>query len=197
MYTSPEHYRIQLPSMPWPYGRTLTMRKRGDTTKEDLHEVSLSEPLKYRKAVEKLAYYFRREFGYDFPPYHASSTTDVVFMWIGEDYDWNGRRSVGYGACAFDYEPCSESTANFKACNEDGHWFLMWAWFHPYERRKGHLSRAWSYFQKRFGDFGIQYPISKEMENFLGKHHDITMVEKKFMNTHRRTPIKTQSQAPS
>ena len=163
MYTSPEHYRIQLPSMPWPNGRTLTMRKRGDTTKEDLHEVSLSEPLKYRKAVEKLAYYFRREFGYDFPPYHARSTTDVVFMWIGMDFDNIGnKKSVGYGVCAFDYE----------TCGADRHWFLTWAWLHPYERRKGHLSKALPYFEERFGDFGVQYPLSESMENFLAKHHD-------------------------
>lgn len=177
MYIDPERYRIQLPSMPWPDGRTLTPVV-GDK-KEELHEVSLSEPLKYRKAVEKLAYYFRREFGYDFPPYTADSSvgfdqrTDVVFMWIGMDFDNIGnKKSVGYGVCAFDYE----------TCGADRHWFLTWAWLHPYERRKGHLSRAWPYFQERFGDFGVQYPLSESMENFLAKHHDTAM--KKFISDH-------------
>ena len=178
-----ERYRIQLPSMSWPDGRTLML---GDK-KEELHEVSLSEPLRYRKAVEKLAYYFRREFGYDFPPYTADNAlsfdqrTDVVFMWIGQGWDDHiGRRSVGYGACAFDYETCD--FPDVETCGADGHWFLTWAWFHPYERRKGHLSGAWPYFQERFGDFGVQYPISESMKTFLDKHHDTAM--KKFISDH-------------
>ena len=163
-YVDQERYRIQLPYTSWPNKNTITID--GDV----LHEISTSEPLKYRKAVQKLGNYFRREFQSDFPLYHASDTdnSNVVFMWIGEDYK-NDIKSVGYGVCVFDHVVTCQNNTD-KSCKEDKHWVLMWAWFHPYERRRGHLSKALSYFQKRFGKFDIQHPVSEEMNNFLDKH---------------------------
>ena len=168
MHMSPEYLKIQMPSMPWPggnqhpNGRTVTV----GTDKEVLYEVSPSDPIRYRKAVEKIAYFFRREFGYDFPPYHTTHPlsyaygyrSDIVFMWVGKDYDWSGnKKAVAYGACGF--------------VPEDGHgWCLEWVWLHPYERRRRHLSNAWPYFRERFGPFFIQPPLSFAMKEFLRKH---------------------------
>ena len=53
---------------------------------------------------------------------------------------------------------------------ESAHWGLAWVWFHPYERRRRHLSRAWPYFRARFGDFEVERPLSLAMAAFLRKH---------------------------
>ena len=157
----PEYLRITMPSMPWPHGRTITLGT-GQQEKDTLYEVSHQEPWRHRKAVEKIAYYFRREFGYDFPPYTTNRTKEeeCVFMWIGLDFDWSGNeKAVAYGACGFLREPHE-------------YWGLAWVWMHPYERRKGHLSMAWPYFQERFGTFLAYPPYSPEMKAFLSSKRE-------------------------
>ena len=142
MSTAGAGYRIQLPSIRWPESAAL-------------QEVAPWETMQRRKAVEKIGRYFRREFRYDFIPYsaHDPGDNEVAFLWLQEDWDWQGKRMVAYGACAFDQWA-------------DG-WCLAWVWFHPYERGRGHLSEAWPYFQRRFGDFFLQEPISIGMHEFL------------------------------
>ena len=132
-----------------------------------LQEVEHWQDLPRRLAVEKLGRYFRREFHYDFPPYIAtrkSNSERVVFLWLGEDYDSYGRKVVAYGACGF--QPCDYP----ELIKEGREWELGWIWFHPYQRGEGHLSSAWDYFQKRFGNFWVQHPLSFGMEEFLKKH---------------------------
>jgi hypothetical protein len=46
-------------------------------------------------------------------------------------------------------------------------WALQWIWFHPYERRKGHLRNAWPYFLDRFGTFQVEPPLSPAMDKLL------------------------------
>ena len=146
---------IRLPSMRWEGA-------------SELQEVEHWEDLQRRLAVEKLGRYFRREFHYDFIPYYATANSDnsknVVFLWLGEDYDRYGRKAVAYGVVEF--RPCPYPELIKEGCE----WELAWIWFHPYERGKGHLSSAWDYFQKRFGNFWVQHPLSFGMEEFLKKH---------------------------
>lgn len=47
---------------------------------------------------------------------------------------------------------------------------------HPYKRRAGLLGQAWPFFEKRFGEFIPQLPLSNSMTNFLvkkTKHNDL------------------------
>jgi hypothetical protein len=176
---NPERLRIQMPSMPWPYGdgsHTIVIHSKHNYVSkspyakaEVLYEVAPVDHIRYRKAVEKIAYFFRREFGYDFPPYTATENTDadidgtnpsVVFMWLGRDVDWSGnKKAIAYGACGFG-----------RDFNDKHRWCLSWVWFHPYERRRQHLSNAWPYFHERFGAFSIDTPLSLEMQVFLKKN---------------------------
>lgn len=49
---------------------------------------------------------------------------------------------------------------------------MQWIWFHPYARRKGHLTSAWPYFRKRFGAFLVETPHSDGMRRFLAGRKD-------------------------
>ena len=153
LHINKQRHAINLPSIKWDGALPL-------------QEVQHWQPLQRRLLVEKLGTYFRREFNYDFIPYLAIAPykENVVFLWLGEDYDKYGRKAVAYGAIEF--EPCDYPDLMKKGCQ----WQLAWVWFHPYMRNKGHLSAAWDYFQDRFGTFWVTRPLSSSMKKFLGKH---------------------------
>lgn len=126
------------------------------------HIVTTKSGKRIRKAVEQLALYFKREFGYDFVQYSAKETLhqDRAFLW-SDSTPHNGRmQEVVYGACCFRWR---------KYKNHPHGWAMAWCWFHPYERRKGHLSDAWPYFQARFPGFTCEGPFSPAMTGFLLK----------------------------
>ncbi|MGO8899854.1 MAG: hypothetical protein ACLQU5_16110 [Isosphaeraceae bacterium] len=110
-----------------------------------------------RKAAEALAYYFRREFRYDFPQYHHLERTpkkDRVLL-LSHKYTVH---KAALGAICFrwrDYENVPAGLA------------LAWAWFHPYLRRQGVLTAYWPVFREVYGSFYIEPPISSAMGAFL------------------------------
>lgn len=108
-----------------------------------------------RRAVERCAIYFRREFRYDFVQYSADELghpKDRAFLWEA--------RSVVVGACSFRWVEWEDADASYT---------MDWVWFHPYERRQGNLSSAWLYFRRRFGRFHVEQPLSDAMEAFLAR----------------------------
>lgn len=119
------------------------------------------QPKSIAKAVEQLAYYFKREGRFDFVQYVAYEDRDSArvnaYIWI--DTDWDDTFAVG--------------AAGFRFLGDVGqvnNWSLQWVWFHPYYRCKGLLSGAWEAFVNRYGkDFHIELPLSYEMECFLKK----------------------------
>ena len=157
-----EYLTMQMPIMPWPggdkhpKGRTVTVGRH----KAVLFEVSSSDPMRYRMAARKIGYFFYNELHHDTPPYlPRRQPDDIMFMWIDTDYTLR-KKAIAYGVCGF------SPLTNHE--NKDG-WELSWAWFHPYERRRGHLSNAWPYFLERFGLFSVQTPWSVGMQEFLKK----------------------------
>jgi hypothetical protein len=115
-------------------------------------------------ALERIAYYFRREFHYDFVQFssHPGEIAEggyVGFLWRGNRHS-RDMRSVLTGGCCFRWREYSDAPAG---------WALQWIWFHPYERRRGNLTQAWPYFQSRFGDFHVEGPFSPAMVAFLRK----------------------------
>jgi hypothetical protein len=122
-----------------------------------MHLVTDQSRLVVRKAVHKLAVYFQREFQYDFVQYSAKESGGHAYLWLG---GWE-HRPTAIGACYFSME----EWANKPPC-----WALRWIWLHPYERSHGHLTEAWPYFEKRYGEFHVEHPISEAMEGFLRKY---------------------------
>ena len=124
--------------------------------------VATKSPASVRKAVEQLGRYFRREFHYDFVPY--TSLVDVgrgrVYLWSVRTFHKHDMRELIVGACGFYWGEWD---------NHPHGWAMSWCWFHPYERRRGHLSRAWPYCLARFPGFICEPPLSDAMTKFLLK----------------------------
>jgi len=125
-------------------------------------EVNSNSPLSHHKALEILGRYFNREFHYDEPPYFTAEARvnppdrQRSFLWCHSKPGSGSFRAVG--ACSFEV---------LKQRSGKIGWALTWAWFHPFERRRGHLSSSWDFFVEEFGQFHCVRPLSADMERFL------------------------------
>jgi hypothetical protein len=138
----------------------IIMPKLKDDTNKII-KITSSSPISHKKAVEKIAYYFKREFSYDFVQYeHNTKETDntlIAYLWM-EPYFAYDSKVPTIGATVFrwinfiDHPPC---------------WVMCWVWFHPFYRGRGILKESWGLFNKEFGSFVVDPPYSKAMEYFL------------------------------
>lgn len=131
-----------------------------DTAPSDLSLVLPTTPAVWRRAVYRIACFFRREFQYDFVQYgrdgNESDPNAIAYIWSSGVCDGRGWLDIVYGACCF-------------RLRKNG-WALQWAWLHPYKRNQGVLREAWPFFRARFGAFDVEWPISDAMLAFLRKH---------------------------
>ena len=123
--------------------------------------VDKKQPSSVYKAIEQLAYYFKREGQFDFVQYSAyedkNNKNSEVYVWVDEG--WEDLFLTG--------------AINFRFKGDIGqskNWEAEWVWIHPYYRNQGLLSGAWKEFEKKYGKgFRCEPPISKSMEAFLNK----------------------------
>jgi hypothetical protein len=122
--------------------------------------VTDESPMVVRKAVARLALYFKREFSYDFIQYDARENDPLAraFLFTTRDYDREHYYSLAVGACCFRWREWDDAPPA---------WALQWVWLHPFMRRQGVLSRAWSFFEARFSGFEAEPPLSDAMVAFL------------------------------
>jgi hypothetical protein len=116
-----------------------------------------------RNALETLARYFQREFGYDFAQYRANETTgkhDRCFLWTEDDY----RGHVAVGGVCFRWWKCRDSQNGLV-----DRMVLSWVWVHPFLRGRGLLGSYWAGFRELYGDFVVESPLSAAMVAFLAK----------------------------
>ena len=123
--------------------------------------VDQRSPVGHRKALEQLAYYFRREMRFDFIQYHhAERVADHVgYLFPPDDFGGADFRTPVVGGCVF--------RRRFFRKNP---WTLAWVWIHPMSRRQGILSLYWSRLRARHGLFFVDTPRSAAMQAFLEKH---------------------------
>lgn len=132
--------------------------------------VDKNQPHSIHKAIEQLAYYFKREGRFDFIQYTANEDRHNKnchgYIWI--DTDWEDTFAVG--AATFRFLADVDQIQN---------WSMQWVWMHPYYRCKGLLSKAWPHFVEYYGkDFHCEPPLSFEMQRFLKKmNHKFTEQE--------------------
>lgn len=179
-----KHYTIQLPKIVIDFRDFVEESHSIPTGFQDfvekLHSIPLPwnrdflevshKPLKYRKAAEKIAKFFRREFEYDCLQYTANEqdywrrdyTKDKVFIWTTPT-NYEEYKNTVIGAAVFRWREWKDAPAGYA---------LAWVWFHPYERNKGHLKKAWPHFKKLFGDFHVEGPLSQAMVGFLKSVED-------------------------
>ncbi|WP_188131136.1 hypothetical protein [Paraburkholderia panacisoli] len=154
-------------------------------------KIDCHSPLELRKAVEQLAYYFKRELGFDFVQFEAAETEasigfvryeahlfyETAYDHIVEDEATPHRI---FGACCFRWREWTDHAPG---------WSMDWVWMHPYFRRRGHLRQAWGSFQQHYGDeFHVAPPLSIEMEAFVkaNKRAVKDTLRMRFMRTTRR-----------
>ncbi len=139
----------------------LTKVDRSEWKEKDeitLYPVSSDHRIIVRNAVEVIAYYFRREFDYDFPGYEAygdNNRRDRIFVLTQGSYE-----RVVVGVIVFRWR---------EYTNAPHQLVLSWLWIHPFLRRKGILTSYWPIFRKLYGKFRIEQPLSKAMRAFLQK----------------------------
>ncbi len=110
----------------------------------------------YRKGVENVAAWFRREMQFDFLQYHPDERdrdNDRVYAYI--------ERGLILGAAVFRLREDKGERPILS---------LAWVNMHPYTRRRGVLSQVWPMFRAMYGDFPIEGPLSPAMQQFILKH---------------------------
>jgi hypothetical protein len=130
--------------------------------------VTPASPKILRESVECIAYYFERELectvGVPYCSLEKADDQHRAYLWT--DGGSLPGEAIVIGACCFRWRQWTDAPAGFDLAG----YALQWIWFHPYERRKGHLERAWPYFEGRFGRVIAEGPFSPAMEAFLRKH---------------------------
>ena len=125
-------------------------------------------PLSWLKAVEGMAYYFKRELKFESPAFVVNDRFDPEAQ--------RDRVLVFYKREILERKPTPRNTKDFfnayiflgaigirwkQEKNDSTSWSLPWVWIHPYERRKGHLTNAWPSLLKMFPNPLVEKPISR------------------------------------
>jgi hypothetical protein len=124
-----------------------------------------------RKAVEVTFRYFCREFRNQIVPYDSKALSGPdeyrAYLWVDRhEYVWHHHKKLYpvIGACYFHLR-------EYKGALPPGVpgscYVLEWTWFHPYERRRGHFSKALPYFLARFQRLIADDPGGLEIDALL------------------------------
>lgn len=127
-------------------------------------EVTDASPKRVRNHLEGLARMFRRECGFDFPPYSAYEewkNTARHFMLV----DPTGR-------------PIGGSSARLRRCEPEidpsgSIWLMAWMFVIPSERRKGHMARTWAMMRSIIPDIMPETPFSAGSAAFFINRTDV------------------------
>jgi hypothetical protein len=138
--------------------------------------VGPQSPLNWLKAVEEMAGYFKRELQFDFLTFTAHERLHPEFQ--------RDRVLVFYKEAILEHKPTPKNPKDFTKAytffgaigvrwrqweNAPAVWSFPWVWLHPYERRQGHLTKAWPFLLKMFPNPAVEAPISPAMTGFLKK----------------------------
>lgn len=127
-------------------------------------EVTPASRKRVRSHLEGLARMFRRECGFDFPPYTADDETDEParhFMLVAPD----GR-------------PIGGSSAQLRDCDDEidasgSIWLMTWMFVIPSERRKGHMARTWDMMRGIIPDILPEPPFTTASATFFLDQTDV------------------------
>jgi len=124
-----------------------------------------------RKAVDVAFRYFCREFRNQVVPYDRKALSGPdqhrAYLWVDKhEYVWHHHKKVYpvIGACCFHLR---EYKGELPPDAPGRCYILDWVWFHPYERRRGHFSKASPYFLARFQRLIADGPAGLEMDALL------------------------------
>lgn len=151
-----EHARVMRFMSPRPLAAFQTRLDRH----ADPELVIATSPLWMHREVHQRALQFKTEFQYDFLLWEGSFNNKNLYPeshgYLFADHSTQHGPGAAVGACAF--------------WQESDHWRMRWVWVCPSMRHTGVLSRRWSGFLERYGDFVIDTPLSGTMAAFVEKH---------------------------
>jgi hypothetical protein len=124
--------------------------------------VDMFTPRPVRQRLEKMAYFFRRELHFDFPPYSADECDvfrEPAHHWLIVSPD--GRP---IGGLSVRWRIYSDAPPN---------WVWAWAWVIPSERRRGYVRRCWEFLKPRSPDIEPELPLSYPVAKFFAERSDV------------------------
>jgi hypothetical protein len=107
-----------------------------------------------RDAVDRLGQQFRRELGFDFPPFDPDDPASQAVLILSRKF--LATFPIAAGAAGLDHDGCQ--------------WTLQWIWLHPYERGTGLFTQAWLELEQRYGKFHLEGPYSPAIQAFIRSH---------------------------
>lgn len=162
-----DRYLIQLPSgsVPWKYVENREFNRSHYIDGHYVYDLRSNDPLIMRTRLEKIAKFFKREFGYDFVQFGATDFIDSnkvrPFLFAKPLYD---EREVFFGGCCFRFREYKIGPPV---------WALQWVWIHPYMRHQN-LWKTFSDFiiskNEDLKDYFIEPPLSGSMKAFIKKN---------------------------
>jgi len=128
--------------------------------------VNHKSPDRYKKAIYKIAKFFKNEFSYDFIQYaeKENDTQHIAYCWIHPQIvpiisHMDDFRVSIIGATCFRYRK------NYK--NMKPFWGMQWMWLHPYFRDKGYFKKSYPIFKEKIGEFIMEPPFSRTMATLV------------------------------
>ena len=115
-------------------------------------EVNFKSSLEVKEVVQQFGYYLYKEMNYDFVLFRAQEENEDNF----DAYLIPSPTCLGF--C------CGVAFFRRRAGP-----VLNWVWIHPYDRRKGLLTKLWPTLKQKYGHIAVKGPFSLGMECFLEK----------------------------
>jgi hypothetical protein len=125
-------------------------------------------PLEWQKAATVLAFCFKDELRYDFElySYHEFQVDPSPENKLRVLVFWKRAVEAPFPAMLFFG---AVGVRRRKRGQSPMSWSIEWAWFHPSERRLGHLTTAWPLILQMFPAPKVAPPLSEGMIGFLKK----------------------------
>ncbi|WP_412540090.1 hypothetical protein R8Z50_30375 [Longispora sp. K20-0274] len=113
-----------------------------------------ADSLALRHIVADVGIQFKRELGYDTPPFDPGDPLGDGVLILSQKF-----------IATF---PIAAGAAEFIR-HDDGAWMMTWIWLHPYERGNSLAGQVWDELEDRYGQFLIDGPLSPAMRAFLNR----------------------------
>lgn len=120
--------------------------------------VRLDSPRWVRRRLHRIGLMFRRELGFDFPPYDADE--DDGHGYILADVD-----GLALGGCTVRWQEYE---------NASPRWVLKWIWVVPCHRRRGLLRATWEMAKSGYPGIEPEPPFSAAAAHFFSERQDVS-----------------------
>jgi len=125
--------------------------------------VDYRTPLALRRRMENMGLMFKREQGYDFPPYEAN------------DYKYSKGPACHWLIVSLDGRPIGGMSAAWREySNAPARWVWAWVWIVPSERKSGWMLRCWDMIREQIPGLNEpERPLSIPAARFFVNRRDV------------------------